>query len=165
MFLKDLYSFFIEFLCSSCLVLPFPSPLVSRWVHVIKFWLMTLCNTMGCSLPGSSVHGDSPGKNTRVGCHAFLQGIFPTQGSNLGLPHCRWILYYLSQQGSPDIWFTDTFLQSIACLFLLLTVSFTEQKFLTFMTSTWSVFFFLDHALGEINVRNLITKIVSLIFF
>ena len=45
-----------------------------------------LCNPMDCSLPGSSVHGDSPGKNTRVGCHALLQGIFPTQGSNPGLP-------------------------------------------------------------------------------
>ena len=37
---------------------------------------------MDCSLPGSSVHGDSPGKNTGVGCHAFLQGILLTQGSN-----------------------------------------------------------------------------------
>ena len=36
-----------------------------------------------------------------VSFHSFLQGIFPTQGSNLGLPHCRWILYYLSHQGSP----------------------------------------------------------------
>ena len=52
-------------------------------------------------LPGSSVHGDSPGKNTRVGCHALLQGIFSTQGSNPGLLHCRQILYYLSHQGSP----------------------------------------------------------------
>ena len=41
-----------------------------------------LCNTMGCSPPGSSVHGDSLGKNTGVGCHFLLQGIFPTQGSN-----------------------------------------------------------------------------------
>ena len=41
----------------------------------------TLCDTMDCSLPGSSVHGDSPGKNTGVGCHALLQGIFPIQGS------------------------------------------------------------------------------------
>ena len=40
---------------------------------------------MACSLPGSSVHGDSPGKNTEVGCHALLQGVFPTQGSNPGL--------------------------------------------------------------------------------
>ena len=37
---------------------------------------------MDCSPQGSSVHGDSPGKNTRMGCHALLQGIFPTQGSN-----------------------------------------------------------------------------------
>ena len=56
----------------------------------------TLCDTMDSNLPGSSVHGNSPGKNTGVGCHALLQGIFPTQGSNLALPHCRWILYCLS---------------------------------------------------------------------
>ena len=55
---------------------------------------------MDCSLPGSSVHGDSPGKHTGVGSHALLQGIFPTQGSNPGLPHCRRILYQLSSQGS-----------------------------------------------------------------
>ena len=42
---------------------------------------------------------DSPGKNTAVGCHALLQGIFPTQGSNLGLLHCRRILHDLSHQG------------------------------------------------------------------
>ena len=53
------------------------------------------------SPPGSSVHGDSLGKNTKVGCHALLQGIFPTQGSNPGLPHCRQMLYHLSHQGSP----------------------------------------------------------------
>ena len=41
----------------------------------------TLCNPMDCSPPGSSVHGDSPGKNTGVGSHSLLQGIFPTQGS------------------------------------------------------------------------------------
>ena len=45
----------------------------------------TLCNPMDCTPPGSSVHGDSPGKHTGVGCHALLQGIFPTQGSNPGL--------------------------------------------------------------------------------
>ena len=46
-------------------------------------------------MPHSSVHGDSPGKNTGVGCHALLQGIFPIQGSNPGLLHCRQILYQL----------------------------------------------------------------------
>jgi len=56
---------------------------------------------MDCSLPGSSVHGDSPGKNIGVGCHALLQRVFPTQGSNPGLPRCRQILYHLSHQGKP----------------------------------------------------------------
>ena len=64
---------------------------------------LTLCDPMDCSPPGSSVHGDSPGKNTGVGCHALLQGIVPTQGSNPGLPHCRQILYCLSHQGRPLI--------------------------------------------------------------
>ena len=59
---------------------------------------LTLCNPMDCSLPGSSVHGYSPGMNNGVGCHAFLQGIFPTQGLNPGLLHCRQILYHLSQK-------------------------------------------------------------------
>ena len=57
-------------------------------------------NPMDCSLPASSIHGNSPGKNTGVGCHAFPQGFFPTQASNPGLPHCKQILYYLSPQGS-----------------------------------------------------------------
>ena len=43
---------------------------------------------------------DSPGKNTRVNCHALHQGTFPTQGLNLDLLHCRQILYHLSYQGS-----------------------------------------------------------------
>ena len=69
-------------------------------------WLVAqLCptfqNPMDYSSLGSSVHGDSPGKNTRVGCYALLQGIFPTKGSNPGLPHCWQILYHLSHQGKP----------------------------------------------------------------
>ena len=46
---------------------------------------------------------DSTGKSTGVGCHFLLQGIFPTQGWNPGLLHCRRILYQLSPQGSPHI--------------------------------------------------------------
>ena len=64
---------------------------------------LTLCNPIDCSLPGSSVHGDSPGKNTEVGCHVLFQGIVPTQGWNLGLPLCRLILYHLRHQGGPRI--------------------------------------------------------------
>ena len=45
----------------------------------------TLGNPMDCSLPGSSVHRDYPGKNTGMGCQALLQGIFPAQGLNLSL--------------------------------------------------------------------------------
>ena len=47
---------------------------------------------MDCSPPGSSVHGDSPSKNTGVGCHALLQGIVLTQGWNSGLLRYRQIL-------------------------------------------------------------------------
>ena len=46
---------------------------------------------------------NSPGQNTAVGNLSLLQGIFPTQRSNPGLPHCRWILYQLSHQGNPRI--------------------------------------------------------------
>ena len=63
----------------------------------------TPCHPVACSPPGSSVHGDSPGKNTGVSCYALLQGIFPTQGKNPDLPHWRQILYHLSHQGSPTI--------------------------------------------------------------
>ena len=51
---------------------------------------------MDCSPPGFSIHGIFPGKNTGVDCHFLLQVIFPTQGLNPGLPHCRQIFYCLS---------------------------------------------------------------------
>ena len=56
----------------------------------------TLCDPVDYS-PWSS-----PGKDARAGCHSLLQGIFLTQGLNLSLLHCRWILYHLSYQGSPQ---------------------------------------------------------------
>ena len=46
-----------------------------------------LCDPMDCSIPGSSVHGIFPGKDTGVGSHSLLQGIFPTQGLNPGPLH------------------------------------------------------------------------------
>ena len=46
---------------------------------------------------------NSPGQNTGVDSLSLLQGIFPTQGSNPGLLHCRWILYQLSYQESPSL--------------------------------------------------------------
>ena len=47
------------------------------------FSCLTLFDLINCSPPGSSVHGDSPGKNTGVSCHALLQGIYSTQRLNL----------------------------------------------------------------------------------
>ena len=61
----------------------------------------TLRDPVDCSPPGSSVLRNSPGKNTGVGCHALLPGIFPTQGLSPGLPYSRWILHQLSYWGSP----------------------------------------------------------------
>ena len=59
----------------------------------------TLCDPMNCSLPASSVPGDSPDKTTGVGCLSLLQGIFPNQGLNPCFLHCRQILYHLSHHG------------------------------------------------------------------
>ena len=80
-----------------CMLFPLPKKLLCLVIQSC----LTLFGPMDYSLPGSSVHGDSPGKSTGVGCHALLQGIFPIQGSNPGLPHCRRILYRQSQQGNP----------------------------------------------------------------
>ena len=57
---------------------------------------------MGCSLPGSSVHGISPGKNTGVGCYSLLQGIFHTQGLNPCRLHWQEDSLRLGHQGSPS---------------------------------------------------------------
>ena len=46
---------------------------------------------------------NSPDQHTGVGSLSLLQGLFPTQGSNPGLPHCRWILYQPSHKGSPKV--------------------------------------------------------------
>ena len=61
---------------------------------------LTLCDPMDCSPPSSSVHGILQARIQEwVGCHFLLQGIFPTPGSNPGLPHCKQMLYPLSHQG------------------------------------------------------------------
>ena len=57
---------------------------------------LTLCDSMDCSLPGRLLSPwNFPSKSTGVGCHFLRQGIFLTQGSNPGLPHCRQTLYHL----------------------------------------------------------------------
>ena len=63
------------------------------------------CESESCSVISDSLWSlglyspcSSPGQNTRVGSWFLLQGIFPTQGLNLALPHCRWILYQLRRE-------------------------------------------------------------------
>ena len=94
---------------------------------------LTLCDPMDRSPPGSSVHGDSPGKNTGLGCHACLQGIFPIQGLNRGLLHSRWILYHLSRQRSPRIleWVTYPFSRGSSQPRNLTGVSYIAGRFFT----------------------------------
>ena len=60
----------------------------------------TLCDPMDCSSPGSSVHGILRARILEWGCHALLQGIFPTQELNPGLLHCKHSLHLLSHQGN-----------------------------------------------------------------
>ena len=92
------------------------------WVKVTQSCL-TLCDPMGYTVHPFSRWSSNPGieprsptlqvdslpakpqgkpKNTGVGSLSLLQQIFPIQESNQGLLHCRWILYQLSYQGSPD---------------------------------------------------------------
>ena len=69
-----------------------------KWSHSV------VSNSLGHHGPQSTrpLHPwDFPGKNTGVGCHFLLQGIFPTQGLNPGLRHCRLMLYRLNHQGNP----------------------------------------------------------------
>ena len=72
--------------------LPFPSPMhgSEKWKLLSLVWLFV----------DPTGPWNSPGQNLRVGGRSLLQGIFPTQGSNPCLPHCKWILYQLSHEGT-----------------------------------------------------------------
>ena len=73
---------------------------------------------------------NSPGQNTGVGSCSLLQGIFPTQWSNSGLPHCRQILYQLSHQGSPGV-FPQKHVSSSKVYFLkILSAKTTAERIL-----------------------------------
>ena len=83
--------------------------LEKTWIYLVKVSRSVVSDSL-------QPHGlyspwKSPGQNTGVGSLSFLQRIFPIQGLNPGLPHCRWILYQLSRQGSPKIlqWVTYPF--------------------------------------------------------
>ena len=104
---RKVHIFFIRLLMIMCFVSTF-------WLWWIMFLQLLLCSCKNFKSESCSVVSDSfwprglyspwnsPGQNTGVS-HSLLQGIFPTQGSNPVLPHCRWVLYQLSHQGSPRI--------------------------------------------------------------
>ena len=87
--------------------------LFSLFICVVLFVIPCRLQEVSDSLWPHGVYSpwNSPGQNTGVGNLSLLQGIFPTQGSNPGLPHCRWILYQLSHKRSPRI------LEWVACPF------------------------------------------------
>ena len=99
---------------------------------------------------------NSPSKNTGVGCHSLLQWIFPTQGLNPGLQHCRQILYLLSQQGNLFLLlhaFKNTFYPSIFSVFtftlsFIVSVNCTEpsKQFLNFPLLPFFLSFCVFHA-------------------
>ena len=65
------------------------------------------CDPMNCSLPGSSINGnDSPDKNTGVGCHFLIQGIFLTRRSNPRIQHCKQISLLNEPPGKPSYVYT-----------------------------------------------------------
>ena len=69
---------------------------------------LTLCDPMGCNLPGSSVHGGSPGKNAGVGCHLLLREIFPTEGlTQVSCIAGRFLILWVTRNAQSNImWFS-----------------------------------------------------------
>ena len=106
---------------------------------------LILCDPMDCRF---LCPWNSPGKNTGVGSHSFLQGIFPTQGSKPGLLHCRQILYHLSHQRSPSklklplSLTTLNYLTKCTCLLSLpqymLVIAFESDPVLTQQVYFWA---------------------------
>ena len=77
------------------------NPIYLKMKVLVVQLCLTIFDPRDCSLPGSSVHGIFQASTLKWVAISFSRGIFQTQGSNLGLPHCRRILYHLSHQGSP----------------------------------------------------------------
>ena len=90
--IEKLYIFNVNYLMSLEVSIALGNHHINVCVRSVVQSCLTLCDPMDCSPPGFSVHGDSPGNRTGVDCHAFLQRIFQTQGSNphlLSLLHCQ----------------------------------------------------------------------------
>ena len=111
---KSIYIIFIYICVCVCGV----SVGVSVWVCLLSRSIVS-DPLQPHSPPGSSVHGDTPGKNTGVCCHDLLQGIFPMLGLNPGLPHCRQILYLLTtREAHIYIHIIYKYILHIICIYL-----------------------------------------------
>ena len=87
------------------------APREASHLYFILYYILNYSHTILHTILQSYVlcRWSFPGKNIGVGSLSLFQGIFPTQGSNLGLPHCRQILYCLSHQGNSIFWVNHTF--------------------------------------------------------
>ena len=123
-------------------------------------WQGTLRESLSVVSDALRPHGhtpwNSPGQNTGVGSLSLLQGIFPTQGPNPGLPHCRWILYQLSHRGSPRIlaWVTYPFSIGSSSLRNRTGFSSIAGRFFT----NWAIREFWRPSRKETKLRRLLTR-------
>ena len=94
-------SLYLDQICKGMGALRKGDPLPLKW----RDWVSDSHSVLSNSLRPRGLYSpwNSPGQNTGVGSGSLLQGIFPTQGSNPGLSHCRQILYQLSHKGSPAV--------------------------------------------------------------
>ena len=110
------------------------------FLQSMKHTILNICESESCSVMSDTLrpHGlyspwNSPGQNTGVGSRSLLKGIFPTQGLNPGLLHCRWILYQLSHQGSLYLKLSDKNYVCNSILLVLELKNFQYSKCLIFI--------------------------------
>ena len=126
----------------------------SRLFSMVNLAWVSVCMKWSRSVTSDSLrpHGlypirllhpwDFPGKSAGVDCHFLLQGIFPTQESNLGLPRCRQTLYHLSHEGSWSVCIcAANIISHYWCIFffnLELTLGyFSRNSFISSLLTCW----------------------------
>ena len=114
---------------------------IGIWLHRVSCLVMSDSATHGLWPTRFLCPWNSPSKNTAVGSHSLLPGIFQTQGLNPGLLHCGWILYHLSHQGSSRIlkWVVYPFSRRSSWPRIWNVVSCTTGRFLTSWATRESV--------------------------
>ena len=129
----------------------------------------TLCFSIDCSLPGSSVHGIFQAKSTGVGYHFFLQGIFPTQGLNAGLPHCRQTLLLFELPGKYIFHSNRIYMYMYVCVYIYIYLYAVlweiSSNFFTIQPILWScIFHFWNFGLVIFQINLLLLDFIMLCF-